>query len=49
MLFVPYKDIIELDMTVEDALKMVISLGVVVAPWYPLHSSSEVAATKSSP
>jgi uncharacterized membrane protein len=27
---VPEKDVIELDMNVEDALKMVISLGVVV-------------------
>ena len=49
MLFVPRKDVIELDMTVEDALKMVISLGVVIAPWHPLHPSNEVAATKSSP
>ena len=49
MLFVPRKDMIELDMTVEDAVKMVISLGVVVAPWHPLHPSNEVAETESSP
>ena len=30
ILMVPEKDVIELDMNVEDALKMVISLGVVV-------------------
>jgi uncharacterized membrane protein len=35
MLFVPRKAIIELDMSVEDALKMVISLGVVLPRWRP--------------
>jgi len=35
MLFVPRKSIIELDMSVEDALKMVISLGVVLPRWRP--------------
>ena len=49
MIFVPHKDVIELDMTVEDALKMVISLAVVIATWHPLHPSNEVAATKGSP
>jgi uncharacterized membrane protein len=37
MLFVPRKDTIELEMAVDDALKMIISLGVVVPKWHPLH------------
>ena len=32
-LMVPRRDVIELDMDVESALKMVVSLGVVVPPW----------------
>jgi len=43
MLFVPRKDIIELDMAVEDALKMVISLGVVLPRWHPAHPLHEPA------
>ena len=37
ILFLPREDIIELDMPVEDALKMIISLGVVVPEWHPVH------------
>lgn len=37
MLFVPAKDVVELDMPVEEALKMIISLGVVVPEWHPIH------------
>ena len=37
MLFVPAKDVVELDMPVDEALKMVISLGVVVPEWHPVH------------
>lgn len=33
ILMVPKKDAIELDMAVEDGLKMIISLGVAVPPW----------------
>lgn len=33
ILMVPWSDVIELDMDVEAALKMVVSLGVVVPPW----------------
>jgi uncharacterized membrane protein len=33
ILMVPRSDVIELDMDVESALKMVVSLGVVVPPW----------------
>jgi len=49
MLFVPRKDVNELDMTVEEALKMIISLGVVVPHWHPVHPVNEVAASKASP
>ncbi|MBH98799.1 MAG: hypothetical protein CMM56_10175 [Rhodospirillaceae bacterium] len=49
MLFVPEKDVVELDMSVENALKMIISLGVVVPEWHPIHPSVEVAVTESSP
>ena len=49
MLFVPSKDVNELDMTVEEALKMIISLGVVVPHWHPTHPVNEVAASKASP
>jgi uncharacterized membrane protein len=43
MLFVPRKDVIELDMPVEDALKMIISLGVVVPKWQAAHPEVELA------
>ena len=33
IILVPRKDVIELDMEVDEALKMIISLGVVVPPW----------------
>ncbi|RJQ49104.1 MAG: DUF502 domain-containing protein [Gammaproteobacteria bacterium] len=33
ILMVPRRDVIEMDMSVDDAIKMVISLGVVVPPW----------------
>ena len=33
VLMVPEEDVIELDMSVEDGLKMIISMGVVVPPW----------------
>ncbi len=48
MLFVPKKDIVELDMAVDDALKMIISLGVVVPPWHPIHPDAELAPPESS-
>ena len=37
MLVVPAEDVQELDMSVEEALKMIISLGVVVPEWHPVH------------
>ncbi|HEV7166113.1 MAG TPA: DUF502 domain-containing protein [Gammaproteobacteria bacterium] len=33
LLMVPPEDVIELEMSVDDALKMIISLGVIVPPW----------------
>ena len=33
IIMVPRKDVIELDMEIDEALKMIISLGVVVPPW----------------
>ena len=46
MLFVPRDHIKELDMSVEEALKMIISLGVVVPPWHPLNPGQ---AAKNAP
>jgi uncharacterized membrane protein len=43
IIFVPVEDVVELDMAVEDALKMIISLGVVVPKWHPLHPSTAAA------
>jgi len=43
MLFVPRKDVIELDMPIDDALKMIISLGVVVPKWHEVHPEPSVA------
>lgn len=49
ILFVPREDIVELDMSVEDALKMIISLGVVVPKWHPLHPGVELARSDTTP
>jgi uncharacterized membrane protein len=49
MLFVPARCVTVLDMSVEDALKMIISLGVVVPSWHPSHSNAEVAPPDSTP
>lgn len=46
ILMVPMADVIELDMDVEAALKMVVSLGVVVPPWVKQkHAVRRPAAT----
>jgi uncharacterized membrane protein len=37
IIFVPKNEVVELDMTIEDALKMIVSLGVVVPKWHPVH------------
>ncbi len=49
MLFVPTRSVIELDMSVEEALKMIISLGVVVPPWHPVHPTDDLAPPEPSP
>jgi uncharacterized membrane protein len=47
----PREDLIELEMSVDEALKYVISLGVVVPDWPPVSKASKrkVAATTSRP
>jgi uncharacterized membrane protein len=47
--FVPRADVIELTMSVEEALKLVMSLGVVVPEWHPLHPAAELAPPRRSP
>ena len=48
MMFIPRRDIIELDMAVDDGLKMIISLGVVVPKWHPVHPPAELARPEST-
>ena len=48
IIMVPRKDAIVLDMAVEDALKMIISLGVVVPKWAPGKPLPTVAAATDS-
>lgn len=49
MLFVPRSRCTELQMSVEEALKMVVSLGVVVPRWHPVHPEAKLARSTSSP
>jgi uncharacterized membrane protein len=49
IIFVPVEDVVELDMSVEDALKMIISLGVVVPKWHPLHPAADRATPAGLP
>jgi len=49
MIFVPRSHVTELEMSVEDALKMVVSLGVVVPKWNPVHPDHNLAPKKPSP
>jgi uncharacterized membrane protein len=48
IVFVSRDEIIELSMTVEDALKMIISLGVVVPEWHPIHREAVLARGQAS-
>jgi len=48
IVFVDRAEIIELSMSVEDALKMIISLGVVVPEWHPIHPQAQLAPFKAS-
>jgi uncharacterized membrane protein len=45
MLFVPRSQVKELDMSIEEAFKMIVSLGVVVPEWHPAHPASRQAPT----
>lgn len=49
IIMVPRKDIIELDMEVDAALKMIISLGVVVPKWRPGEQELPLAAPGAKP
>ena len=49
MLFVPRKDTVELDMAVDDALKLIISLGVVVPKWSARHPEGKLAGPGATP
>lgn len=48
MLFVPRDDATVLDMSVEEALKLVVSLGVVVPKWHDVHPGSNLAPPESN-
>jgi uncharacterized membrane protein len=47
--FVPREEAIELSMSVEDALKLIVSLGVVVPEWDPTHPEHSLAPRERSP
>lgn len=49
MMFVARKDTVELDMPVEEALKMIISLGVVVPQWQNPHPDRPLARFPGRP
>ncbi|MEJ2604763.1 MAG: DUF502 domain-containing protein [Gammaproteobacteria bacterium] len=49
IIMVPRKDIIELDMEVDEALKMIISLGVVVPEWQGGEGRTPLAAPEARP
>lgn len=48
IVFVARDEAIELSMSVEEALKMIISLGVVVPTWHPVHPEQVLARSLSS-
>jgi len=49
LLMVPQDDMIELQMSVDEALKMIISLGVIVPPWPPARQSPGAAGGDTVP
>jgi len=49
IIMVPRKDVIELDMDVESALKMIVSLGVVVPRWIKRDGRLELAPAGTAP
>lgn len=48
LVMLPRKDVIEMEMSVDDALKMIISLGVVVPPWQPPDEVETVKAARTA-
>ena len=48
MLFVPRSHVTELHMSVEEAVKTIISLGVIVPDWHPAHPEHKLARSESS-
>jgi uncharacterized membrane protein len=48
IVFVPRDEVVELDMSVEEAAKMIISLGVVVPDWHPVHPDQALARSRAS-
>ena len=49
LLMVSREDMIELDMSVDDALKMIISLGVIVPPWPKPHGHGDTTGGDTVP
>jgi len=49
IVFVPREDVVELTMTVEDALKLIVSLGVVVPEWPTKGGPEALAGPRASP
>ena len=49
LLLVPQDDMIELEMSVDEALKMIISLGVIVPPWPKPKEKSDVTGGDTVP
>jgi uncharacterized membrane protein len=49
LVFVPREDAIELKMSVEDAIKMIVSLGVVVPAWHAAEAGKPLAEVSGSP
>jgi uncharacterized membrane protein len=49
IVFVPREDVVELTMSVEEALKMIVSLGVVVPEWHGQRTTDALARNEPSP
>jgi uncharacterized membrane protein len=48
LVFVPRSEVIELSMSVEEAIKMVVTLGVVVPEWHPAETVEKLARSEAS-
>ena len=49
ILFVPRSEVVVLDMSIEDALKMIVSLGVVVPKWHPAYPEPDALEDVKEP